>query len=218
MTLKSATLIKNPKTYGRGHKNTCARKFAPFYIFGLKLGIPKMARTKPKGTQANLEKVRIEVKGKVTKVGFLRRVKELADNLDILGTAKNIDDWVEIYAKGSNENLKKFINEIKKFDGIGKVDSTETYYENQDGYKPEGAPPTWDNFVIYRSQGPEAIWERVDEGIEYLRVMTKTLSCFKGQTDAQFNYLGDKYHIISLSLIVGFALMIILLALIYLKP
>lgn len=210
---------KKPKTYSIGYKSTCARKFAPFYTFGYKLGVPKMAHNEPKGTQANPKKIRIEVKGKVTKVGFLTKVRDLTDEFHITGNARNIDDkWVEIYARGTNENLEGFIIELKKINSFIRIDSIVRYSENQKEYLTEREPVIWNRFIIYRPQNPKAIWERVDEGIEYLRGLDKTLSCFKGQTEFQFNYLGDKYHIISLSLIIGFALMIFLLTLIYLKP
>jgi len=59
--------------------------------------------------------------------------------------------------------------------------------------------------------------DRLEEGIGYLRDMKNSLSCFKGQTKSQFDYLGSKYHIISFSLAAGFFFLSFLLFMIYLK-
>lgn len=57
----------------------------------------------------------MNVQGHVQGVGFRYMTKIIADQLSITGTVKNEDDGsVTIEATGENQQIKKFIEEIKK--------------------------------------------------------------------------------------------------------
>ncbi|WP_165003916.1 MULTISPECIES: acylphosphatase [unclassified Enterococcus] len=62
-----------------------------------------------------MQKIKMNVQGRVQGVGFRYMTKMVADQLQITGTVKNEEDGsVTIEAAGSNENIQKFIDEVKK--------------------------------------------------------------------------------------------------------
>lgn len=64
------------------------------------------------------------VKGIVQGVGFRYRTKQLAEQMGITGTIKNLQDGsVEIYCTGTSEQLKLFINKISMGYAYAKVES-----------------------------------------------------------------------------------------------
>ncbi|MFD2829293.1 acylphosphatase [Corticicoccus populi] len=52
------------------------------------------------------------VTGKVQAVGFRFSTKMIADDLDIKGYAKNVQDYVEILGVGEDEKLNQFVNKV----------------------------------------------------------------------------------------------------------
>jgi tRNA pseudouridine55 synthase len=64
-----------------------------------------------------------KVYGRVQGVGYRYFVKEKAQNLDIFGYVKNLEDGtVEVLAQGREENLQKLIEELKKGPYLAKVE------------------------------------------------------------------------------------------------
>ncbi len=59
-------------------------------------------------------RAKIIVKGKVQRVWYRSKVKDIADNVGIVGEAENLkDDSVLIIAEGEKKVLNNFINQIK---------------------------------------------------------------------------------------------------------
>ena len=52
----------------------------------------------------------LQVFGTVQGVGFRYYTQRLANKYNILGTVQNVDDYVEIYAIGNDDDLEQFIN------------------------------------------------------------------------------------------------------------
>ena len=53
-----------------------------------------------------------KVFGTVQGVGFSILYTRLANKYIILGTVQNVDDYVEIYAIGNDDDLEQFINAV----------------------------------------------------------------------------------------------------------
>ncbi|RIO70944.1 acylphosphatase, partial [Staphylococcus haemolyticus] len=51
----------------------------------------------------------LQVFGTVQGVGFRYYTQRLANKYHILGTVQNVDDYVEIYAIGNDDDLEQFI-------------------------------------------------------------------------------------------------------------
>lgn len=67
-------------------------------------------------------------KGRVQGVGFRYTSKMIADKLKLVGTVKNLSNGdVEVYVKGEETNIEKFIEEIKnqRFIRIDSIDKNE---------------------------------------------------------------------------------------------
>jgi tRNA pseudouridine55 synthase len=70
-----------------------------------------------------------KVYGRVQGVGYRYFVKEKAQNLDIFGYVKNLEDGtVEVLAQGSEENLQKLIEELKKGPFLARVDKLDVVF------------------------------------------------------------------------------------------
>jgi tRNA pseudouridine55 synthase len=70
-----------------------------------------------------------KVYGRVQGVGYRYFVKEKAQNLDIFGYVKNLEDGtVEVLAQGSEENLQKLIEELKKGPFLARVDKLDIVF------------------------------------------------------------------------------------------
>ncbi len=63
----------------------------------------------------NVKTYKIILSGRVQGVGFRYHVESVAGKYDICGYVKNtIDNKVEVVCQGEEENLKPFIDEVKK--------------------------------------------------------------------------------------------------------
>jgi tRNA pseudouridine55 synthase len=70
-----------------------------------------------------------KVYGRVQGVGYRYFVKEKAQNLDIFGYVKNLEDGsVEVLAQGREENLQKLIEELKKGPFLARVDKLDIVF------------------------------------------------------------------------------------------
>lgn len=66
-------------------------------------------------TVNKMNKIKMNVQGRVQSVGFRYMTKIVADQLGITGTVKNEDDGsVTIEAAGDDEAIKKFVEEVKR--------------------------------------------------------------------------------------------------------
>lgn len=62
-----------------------------------------------------MNKIKMNVQGRVQGVGFRYMTKIVADRLGVTGTVKNEEDGsVTIEAAGEDEMIKKFVEEIKQ--------------------------------------------------------------------------------------------------------
>ncbi len=74
----------------------------------------------------NLVARKITVKGRVQGVGFRQFTVSAAERFNIKGTVRNLPNGnVESIAVGSLENIKKFIELLKKGPSLSRVDSLE---------------------------------------------------------------------------------------------
>jgi tRNA pseudouridine55 synthase len=70
-----------------------------------------------------------KVYGRVQGVGYRYFVKEKAQNLDLFGYVKNLEDGsVEVLAQGREENLQKLIEELKKGSFLARVDKLDIVF------------------------------------------------------------------------------------------
>jgi tRNA pseudouridine55 synthase len=70
-----------------------------------------------------------KVYGRVQGVGYRYFVKEKAQNLDLFGYVKNLEDGtVEVLAQGREENLQKLIEELKKGPFLARVDKLDIVF------------------------------------------------------------------------------------------
>ena len=64
---------------------------------------------------ANLEAYSLRVYGRVQRVGFRRYVLDLAQDLGLIGYAKNLPDGsIEIFVQGERKQLSKFLEMVKQ--------------------------------------------------------------------------------------------------------
>lgn len=69
---------------------------------------------------------KITVYGRVQGVGFRQFTALTAEKLNIHGTVKNLSNGaVECYAKGTQDNIEKFINHLRKGPPLAKVTQIE---------------------------------------------------------------------------------------------
>ncbi|WP_414054936.1 acylphosphatase [Macrococcus equi] len=61
-----------------------------------------------------MKTIHIKVFGQVQGVGFRFYTQQFAHQLEVTGTVQNIDDYVEIFATGNNDNLTKFSDKVLK--------------------------------------------------------------------------------------------------------
>ncbi|MBD3311595.1 MAG: acylphosphatase [Candidatus Magasanikbacteria bacterium] len=77
-----------------------------------------------------MTKVLLKIYGKVQGVFFRDSAKQMADELGIVGYAKNLSDGtVEIEAEGEKEGLKRMVNWCKLGSRLAKVERVEEHWE-----------------------------------------------------------------------------------------
>lgn len=60
----------------------------------------------------NMKHVLLQVFGRVQGVGFRYFTQRIAMKYNIVGTVQNVDDYVEIYAQGDEEDIDRFIQSV----------------------------------------------------------------------------------------------------------
>lgn len=103
-----------------------------------------------------MKRLKINVNGKVQKVGYRDVVSEIARELGLRGTVRNLEDEVsvEIIAEGEEKQLKEFIKliNIKKYPiDVLKIEVEEEKTTGEFKY-----------FKILRGEGTEELGERLD--------------------------------------------------------
>lgn len=78
-------------------------------------------------------RVHILVHGKVHGVFFRDYAKKKADELNLTGWVKNIDDAVEVIAEGDKTTLRQFILECQKGSPLAKVEKVDYKWEDFTG-------------------------------------------------------------------------------------
>ena len=88
-----------------------------------------------------MKRLHLIIHGKVQGVFFRDYVKKTADSLDLKGFVKNNSDGtVEVVAEGSEEKLKKLLDQCRQGSSSSKVDKTEDSWEE--------ASASFDSFEI----------------------------------------------------------------------
>lgn len=59
-----------------------------------------------------MQRKHIQVFGTVQGVGFRHHTELIAKKLGIFGTVQNVEDYVDIYAQGDEEQIKSFIDKV----------------------------------------------------------------------------------------------------------
>jgi len=59
-----------------------------------------------------MQRKHIQVFGMVQGVGFRYYTEKIARKYNIVGTVQNVDNFVDIYAQGDEQNLTQFINAV----------------------------------------------------------------------------------------------------------
>ncbi len=112
-----------------------------------------------------MERVIIIAKGKVQKVRYRSKVKEIADELGIVGGAENLEDGsVRIVAEGKKEKLADFITRIKIKNYLIDVQDVSVSFEEASG-----------GFDVFRkviSGTMYEVAERLDEAAGLLERLT----------------------------------------------
>lgn len=81
-----------------------------------------------------MQQIQCKITGRVQGVFFRVYAKEIADNFNIVGFAKNTSDGgVEIIAQHFNEDyLKYFISKLKEGSALSKIDKVDTVWMPQE--------------------------------------------------------------------------------------
>ena len=112
-----------------------------------------------------MERVIIIAKGKVQKVRYRSKVKEIADELGIVGGAENLEDGsVRIVAEGKKEKLTDFISRIKIKNYLIDVQDVSVSFEEATG--------GFDEFRKVISGTMYEVAERLDEAAGLLERLT----------------------------------------------
>ncbi len=155
-----------------------------------------------------MKRLKIDVNGKVQKVGYRDVVSEIARELGLRGTVRNLEDEVsvEIIAEGEEKQLKEFLEliNIKKYPiDVLKIE-----------VKEEKATGEFKYFKILRGEGTEELGERLDLAGKLLyqslekqdKMLDKqdetigALNTFHKDTSGRFDVMEHKYGKVSDSL------------------
>ncbi|GGB06170.1 acylphosphatase [Macrococcus hajekii] len=77
--------------------------------------------------------------GRVQGVGFRKATVNIANNFKITGTVENVEDYVEIYVSGQEDDVKQFMDRVLKgpnmFAKISSYNHEEIDYREFDQFK-----------------------------------------------------------------------------------
>ena len=79
--------------------------------------------------------LKIKLEGEVQGVFFRAYIKKIAKELNLKGYVKNIENNIEIHAKGEKENIDKFIASCKIGPNGAKVNNIKVILENETNLK-----------------------------------------------------------------------------------
>jgi len=79
--------------------------------------------------------LKIKLEGEVQGVFFRAYIKKIAKELNLKGYVKNIENNIEIHAKGEKENIDKFIASCKIGPNGAKVNNIKVILENETNFK-----------------------------------------------------------------------------------
>ena len=149
-------------------------------------------------------RAKIIVKGKVQRVRYRSKVKEIADNMDIVGEAENLkDDSVLIIAEGEKKVLNNFINQIKIKNRLIDVQDVSVDFEDATG--------EFTKFKKVISGTMLDVAERMDDAADHLEKLIrvvengnkkteeagKKVDNLTTQTNHHFTDLKGSYHTFS---------------------
>ncbi len=81
-----------------------------------------------------IKRVSIKISGQVQGVLFRAEAKQKAENLGIVGLARNLDDGtVEIIAEGEAEHLKKLLEWCRQGPELAKVEKVDSIWQEATG-------------------------------------------------------------------------------------
>jgi len=143
------------------------------------------------------------VLGDVQQVGFREHVKKCAQQLQVKGSVKNLDDGsVEIYCEIEESALEKFKKLIKK-PPMGKVEEIKVYPEGSSEY---GTPETdFSKFKVIRDEDEVAetlsvmartglqMLEKQDKMIEKIDGVANKIDVLSGKIDAMHQDMNERF-------------------------
>ena len=81
-----------------------------------------------------MQRVHVWVKGRVQGVGFRAFVQQNGVQIGVTGWVRNVGyDTVEAIAEGTDEQIKRFLEMIKRGPGISRVDESREEWEQATG-------------------------------------------------------------------------------------
>jgi len=123
------------------------------------------------------------VKGRVQRVGYRDRVKEIARQMGLAGSVRNIDDYddVMVTVEGDREKVGQFISEINIHERVINVESIETEFSEYHG--------EFSTFRIIRGLPDEELGERFDVAVGILYSMDSKLDTLNDKMDTSIGKL-----------------------------
>jgi len=136
-----------------------------------------------------VKRVRIIVRGKVQKVGYRTKVKNIAGELGVKGEVSNLPEGaVEIIAEGEKHVLDKFIKEIKIKNELINVQGIIFKFEDATG--------EFKAFTKVVREEKKETHERLDSAVEYLKELIVTVKSgdmiIADKIDTSTKVLGGK--------------------------
>jgi acylphosphatase/uncharacterized protein YukE len=136
-----------------------------------------------------VKRVRIIVRGKIQKVGYRTKVKNIAEELDVKGEVSNLPDGaIKIIAEGEKDVLDKFIKELKIKNELINVQGITSRFENATGEFKE--------FTKVVREEKKETHERLDSAVEYLKELIVTVKSgdmiIADKIDTSTKVLGGK--------------------------
>lgn len=116
-----------------------------------------------------MKTVKLVVKGRVQRVGYRNEVSRVADELNIQGEIRNLEDkTVEIIAQGTKENIKTFCKKIKVQEWPIRVKTVRVQII--------GSDKIYEDFSIIRGDQQKETAKRADVAAVYLQTIRREMS------------------------------------------